>query len=374
MARLRERGWPHEVTYDRKQFRIWLGPQAGSLMLQDTYPDWLGYPPEERSSALDLVVASAFDTKEEMPTFEEARDRILPIIRNRCDYELEARVQGLAPAAIPFAGPLVLALALDQPSSVRVLQESDLVEWGQSFEAVLDCAVRNLESKSPGRFELKDGGFYVSHFEDYYDPSRLLLPRLFDQLELRGAPVAVAVTRYCLVVAGRDDAKALNAMAACVDAELRDASRPVSYAPLVLEDGAWSPFSPTEPGLAAVRALSAKQLLWDCAKQQGVLNEEISEREVFIATVDSSWHGDELHTWATWAEGVPTLLPRTDYLAVTDLKMHLLRRWEDVEAACGPFEEEEGYVPPRYFVDRWPEPAVLARLRDEFQAPGWAPD
>lgn len=374
MERLRERGWPHKLSYDRKTFRISLGPEAGALSLYNAYEDWLGYPPEERTSALDLVVAPVFETNEETPSFADVRDRILPLVRNACDYALDAGNGEAPPATARFAGPLSLALAIDQPTSIRMLMESDLAAWGMSFEVVLEEAIQNLESKSPCRFEREAGGFYVSNFEDFYDPSRLLLPRLFEQLELRGAPVAIAATRYCLVVAGRDDPDALNAMAAYVDAGLSDASRPISYTPLILSDGAWSPFSPTEPALADVRALSRKQQIWDYGKQQTALNGEPSEREVFVAAADSSWDGEELVTWTTWTEGVPTLLPHVDYIGVTDLKIHLFRRWEDVEAVCGPFEIEAGHVPTRYFVNRWPPPVEITRLRDEFRAPAWGAD
>ncbi len=374
MARLRERDWPHALTYDRKQFRIFLGPQAGALQLHNSYADWLTYPTEERASALDLVVAPVFEMDEELPKFDAVRERILPLVRNRCDYALEARNQDLQPAIIPLAGPLGVLLAIDQPTSMRVLSENDLATWGQPFQAVLDCAIQNLESLSPCRFEREEGGFYVSRFDDYYDASRLLLPRLFDQLELRGPPVAIAVSRYCVLVAGRDDADALNAMAACTDEEMREASRPVSYAPLIYEHGAWSPFTPDDPALAAVRALSAKQKLWDYGKQQEVLNHEPTDREVFIATLDSTWDGNELVTWATWTKDVPTLLPRADYLGITDFQARAFRRWVDIEAVCGPFEIEAGHVPVRYFVDRWPSPAEFARLRDEFPAPPWCPD
>ena len=374
MERLRERGWPHALSYDRKQFQISLGPQSGSLLLHNSYPEWLAYPPEERSSALDLIVAPAFEMDEETPRFEDVRERLLPLVRNSCDMALEARAGTAAPAMASLAGPLSVLLAVDQPTSIRILNGDDLARWERSFDAVLECALGNLESRSPCRFKRQEGGFYVSQFEDYYDASRLLLPRLFDQLELRGAPVAVAATRYCVVVAGREDVTALNAMATYVDEGVREATRPISYAPLILENGVWSPFAPDDPHLSAVRALSAKQQIWDYAKQQAALNQEPVGRDLFVGTLDSSWDGDELATWATWTEGVPTLLPRADYLAVTDLKTHLFRRWEDVEAVCGPFEIEEGHVPVRYFVSRWPDRAALAQLAEQFQAPAWGPD
>lgn len=374
IARLRERGWPHTVRYDRKRGLVWLGPQLGSWPIQHRYREWLTYPPEERTSAIDVLVSSAFGIGETLPAFEEARHNLLPLLRNSCDYELEARVTKLRSAIAPFAGPLSLLLAIDRPSSVRILSEGDLATWDQPFEVLRAIAVENLESRSPCRFERQDGGFYVSQFEDYYDASRLLLPRLFDQLDLSGAPVAVAMTRYSVAVAGRDDVAALNAMAAYVDDTLREATRAISYAPLILENGGWTPFVPTDRESAAVRALSRKQQIWDYGKQQEVLNAEPSGREVFVATADSSWQGDQLYTWSTWAKGVPTLLPRVDYLGVTDRKAHMFRRWDDIEDACGPFEIEAGHVPPRYFVDRWPDHAALSRLRRDFQPPEWGPD
>ena len=45
MARLRERGWPHELTYDARRFAVALGDGGGGVMhLENTYREWLRFP------------------------------------------------------------------------------------------------------------------------------------------------------------------------------------------------------------------------------------------------------------------------------------------------------------------------------------------
>lgn len=375
MAKLAERGWPSPVSYDRKRFAIVVGGKGGTLNLGNLYPDWLTYPKEERESALDLVIAPLFEAPDD-PKLEDVVDQLLPIVRNRCDLSLMRLEDGRGPgvATEALAGPLSVAVAIDRPTSMAFVNNEQLAEWGLSFSELIDRAVLNLEGRSPCRFERAPEGFYVSQFNDYYDPSRLLLPRLFDQLELRGAPVAVAVSRYCLVVADSDDADQLRAMAAYVDAAMLESNRPISYTPLVLRDGLWRPFAPPAADLVALRNLSAKQLIWDYGKQQQAMEAVSSPREVWVATCDSVRPGGEIVTWSTWAKGVPTLLPRTDYIGLTDQDLNLMRRWEDVEAVCGAFAAEAPHDPVRYFVDSWPDDAALQRLKTEFAAPEWSPD
>ena len=377
MARLAERGWAHAMTYDPKGFSISLGGEGGAMYLHNTFRDWLTYPEAERSVALDLAIGHVLEEKAELD-FEAAQDLLMPLVRNRCDMLLTQRTDqdedGPRLALEPLAGPLCVLVAIDRPHSMSMLNETTLKTWEQPFAHVKELAIRNLESRSPCSFRRAGSGYYVSQFEDFYDASRLLLPRLFDQLELRGAPVAVAVSRSGLIVAGSDDTEGLNAMAAFVEEVMKGETRPISYAPLILDGNVWRPFEPEIPELAPLRVLAATQRLWDYAKQQRVLEDERSRREVFVATADSRFHDGELLSWATWTKGVPTLLPRTDYIAITDLKLHMFRRWEDVEAICGTFQPEESHEPARYFVDRWPDLDALRRLRTEYGAPSWGPD
>lgn len=363
------------MAYDPRRFEITLGGEGGTMYLGNTFRDWLAYPQSEREAALDGAIAHVLEDKPDL-SFEQAQALLLPLVRNLCDMALASRDidEALRPASAPLGGPLSIHLAIDRPHSISIVQEKQLERWGRSFEGLMQKAIENLESRSPCRFERTDGGFFVSRFEDFYDASRLLVPRLFEQLELAGDPVAVAISRSCLVVTGSEETDHLIAMAQFVDQAMQDETRPISYAPLVWRDGAWSPFEPQSPALAEVRTPTVKQRLWDYSKQADALNEERSSREVFIAKADARFEGDELQTWCTWTEGVPTLLPRTDYIGITDLKLHIFRRWEDVEAVCGPFEVEAGHWPIRYFVDRWPAAASLARLKAEFRPPSWGPD
>lgn len=374
MARLKARGWSGGATYDRKRFEIRVG-DGGVLYLSNTFADWTNYSRDQRQTALDAIVAPLFESHD-IPDFDTAAPFLLPLMRNQCDIRAMARVDDDMPplAWRPFAGPLCSILAVDRPASMALVNETTLADWGKSFEDAYEVALGNLESKSPCRFQRWDAGFYVSDFGDYCDASRLLLPRLFDQLDVKGAPVAVAVSRTTLIVSGSEEPDSLNAMAALVTQALEDDSRPISYAPLLLQDGVWCEFRPDDASLAPIRELTARQTLWDYAKQQRALEDERSGREVFIATANSATRDGEVQTWATWTKDVPTLLPRTDYIGITDLSLYLTRSWEDIEAVCGPFATEEGHYPVRFFVDRWPSDDQLARLKQEFSAPSWSPD
>jgi hypothetical protein len=164
-------------------------------------------------------------------------------------------------------------------------------------------------------------------------------------------------------------------MAKFVSQAVLSETRPISYAPLAWRNGAWEAFEPHDPALAPVRELAAKQRLWDYQKQTEALEADRSDREVFVAKAEGQYDGDELQTWSSWTRNVPTLLPRTDYIGITDLKLHIYRRWEDVETVCGPFAREPGLYPARYYVDRrWPDASALARLKAEFAPPAWGPD
>jgi hypothetical protein len=205
MARLRERGWPHELTYDAGRFAVALGDGGGGVMhLENTYREWLRFPEVDREGALDAAVAHVLEDKAPLG-LEEALDLLLPAIRNRFDVESVGRGDEASRrvASAPVAGHLAVLVAIDREHSISMVSDAQVAEWGVSFDSLLERAVANLESRSPCRFERHEGGFFVSDFGDYYDTSRLLVPRLFDQLELKGDPIAVAVSRTGLVVTGQ---------------------------------------------------------------------------------------------------------------------------------------------------------------------------
>lgn len=312
MRRARERGWPHKITYDRGDFRLDVGPKDAMVFLQNVFKDWSKADADGRRIEVDRLVSTMLENLEndEGDELDKVLPLLLPIIRNRRELESywlnpslgmdQARWSG---AYRPLCDAIAVGLAIDRPSSLVHVDSRRLSQWGVPFDTLLDRAILNLRAISPASFEREPGGFYVSHYEDSYDCSRLLTPEMFDLLSLNGDPVAIAVARNGLVVAGSKDSSALLAMARFVEQQLEEATRPTSNVPLVRTNGQWVIFDPVEPELEPLRDLRAKQAIWDYDAQTEVLQEhcERTNRDVFVASVLAKRYGGRICGIATGA-------------------------------------------------------------------------
>jgi hypothetical protein len=382
IARLTQRGWGERPRYNRSDFSINLGPHGGFLHLENLYRDWLTYPELTREEALDLAIDLVFDPPRPA-TYEEAAALLLPIIRNRAQLHNGAYSSNPGsgqpferPPMQPLAGPLAILAALDQPHSIAVVMASDLAAWNTSFEDVLARAVENLRAQAGFAFERDEAGFYVSDFGDYYDASRLLLPELFTALPLDGAPIAVAVSRSLLLVAGSKDTPALDAMAEVAEAEVADDTRAVAYQPLMLSEGGWRDLEPPLAQRPSLSRLTGLQQAWDNSAQKGLLDLAYASEEppAYISALDLTTHAGRTHTWCLWSEGDSVLLPRSDLVGLLGAdKQALGVRWESLEAVLGPLRPEENSYPPLVRPRAWPDAAQWRALAREAQELGWAP-
>jgi uncharacterized protein YtpQ (UPF0354 family) len=377
--RLKQRGWPHPIRYDRGRFELALGGEAGALYLGNIFRDWLKFPKAERPAQLDNAIAFVFEMAAD-DSWEAVREHLLPLIRPRAFFENTELGRGRdweAGSAFPqkpLAGPLSIVLAIDRPSSMAMVGERVLREWGRSFDEVLEIALDNLRARSPCHFVRQAEGYYLSDFGDWHDASRILLPHLFHQLELRGDPVAIAIVREGLVVAGSEDAPALDAMAAFAEASFQDATRPISRAPLVFREGAWLPFEPQSPALSSLNAQWARQRVWDYGQQAELLERHFADIPLdrFLAPLEIAKDGSHLRTWTSWASDARALLPKADAVVLMDGDGRALPRlWQDVEAACGPFPVEGATYPQRYNCGDWPDTETLQRLAATTKPPAW---
>lgn len=265
--------------------------------------------------------------------------------------------------------------AIDTENSIRLAAAKTLYELAKPLEAVLEVAIENLRARSPSRFERDPAGFYVSNYGDLYDASRILLPHLFEQLPLRGEPVAVVVARTGIVVAGSEDLAALDAMAAFVEDQMETELRPISYLPLLLAGGVWVPFDAKARGLAKLNGLRVRQQLWDYGEQKAALEAYLARQDsslavegLEVAEQDGWWR-----TWTSWT-GVGTLSPMADGIVLEpgDGRLPMARHWADVLSICGPVQPEPGLYPPRYRFDEVLSPEAWGKLA-AFERPSWIP-
>lgn len=379
MARLRERGWPHEVSYDPGRFALITSPRGDVLHLDAIYRDWATYPRTEQAAQLDRAIAPVLEA-DLVQGFDEAAPRLLPVVRNLADLQGLALDADTASLEIgqPYrrlGGPLAILLAVDLPHSIALIPRDKLEEWGRPFEELLTRAVDNLVALSAVRFEEAPGGFHISGYGDGYDSSRLLLPELFHALQLKGDPVAVAVTRDSVVVAGSDDIPALTAMANYVVEAFRDATRPMSYQPLRLRGDRWEPLTAELTSqVYGLGELAVRQAIWDYGLQTPRLERLFQQQaiDVFIPPLQVVGAEGEAFTWTSWTESATDFLPKSDGVGMTSASgQTLFRQWTDIETVCGPFTEDVAYHPPRYRTPVWPDARGLARLEHEFTTPDW---
>lgn len=375
IQRLRERGWQAAATFDSDRFAVAL--EGGTvLFLQTVYKEWCQLPKSEGKAHVDRVADQAFEG-ETSDDFDAVAPMLLPVLRNRCQFQNQWRDAALAMdhdpyagACRPFCGGLTIALAVDRPTSIAIPMADVQAKWSRSFDEALLTAIDNLRARSPSRFERQEGGFFTSDYGDFYDVSRLLLPELFEILPLKGDPIAIPISRAGLVVAGSEDHHALDAMAAFVEAQIENETRPISSAPLILRAGEWWPYE--ADGLASLDRLRVLQNLRNHKLQKELLEEQFEResRDVFVASLMGIKDGDRIRTLATWTSETISLLPRADALAIRVGEESRVRHWSDVEAACGPLTEEPGHYPPRYFVETGPGRETWDRLAP-CEHPAW---
>jgi len=81
----------------------------------------------------------------------------------------------------------------------------------------------------------------------------------------------------------------------------------------------------------------------------------------------SANHPNELRSWCSWTQGVPSLLPTTDLIAfVWDLnsaRKTALVKWSDAERLVGHYFTATQEDPPRTRVDAFPTPDELIELQ-----------
>jgi hypothetical protein len=383
IKRARQRGWSQKAAYNKDDFCLEIGSSGQNLYLENVFKDWVKAEPQERRNEIERVVSFLFERKE-LGDLNESLPMLLPSIRNRSDLEsywfnpaLNAARDFWDGSMRVLCDALAIVVAVDRPASINIVSAKQLREWGVTFEPLLERAISNLRDCSPVVFERDPAGFFVSQYGDQYDCSRLLIPEIFHRLELRGDPVAIPVARNGLVVAGSEERSALLAMAAYAEEIVEKSTRPTAYLPLRLRDGVWCVFDPTDAALEPLRVLRMKQALWDYETQRALLEKHCESigRDVYVGKVEALTHEGRAYSYTTWVDGLPTLLPRADVVAIHREvgDKFLVRRWEDLWTVCCAQMVDEGFYPSRHFLCEPLTPEQAARLENAFEQPAWMP-
>ncbi len=320
IAAIARHGGPSALRFDADRHAITDGELR--IATQDIYAEYLALPPARRAAQLEEA-ARAFAADRDGPSLREARAHLRPVVRASVYFDA-----ALAEDAPPGSPPLVLprrplgevtgvGLALDLPTSMQLVTADDLVLMGLTFDDALALATQHLGA-APDAFVALRPGVWTSAADDGYATSRLLLVDQIRQLPLRGAPVALIPNRDTLLIAGDRDANALRAIAdLATDAAV--APRAIHTVPLCLRGAAWVDCAPApSPAVARqLRGLATTGRADVYEAQRAPLQAQLGG-DVYVgeATVVRHLATGAPLSYATWAFGVPTLLPHVEHVAL----------------------------------------------------------
>jgi hypothetical protein len=262
---------------------------------------------------------------------------------------------------------LIASLVYDLPESMVSVSTETLRDWGVTYYEALEIARENLE-QTPFMYAEIGHGCYAFASGDSYDACRLLLPSRMEQLHVMGDLIAMVPNRDSLFVAGSDDDQGLKIMVELA-AKAVEEPRPMVPIPLRLEGDAWVDWlpDPGHPLSASFRDLAHRFVLDEYADQKQLL-ERLHEKQgagIFVASYTLVKKPDGgLYSYAMWADGVKTLLPRAEWVMFFRGGKGLVAAapWEKAEEVVGRLMQPTEHYPQRVLVDAFPTDAELARL------------
>lgn len=356
------------IEHDEDLFALRLAGDR-MIMLGNLYGRWQTLSKVDAGAYLETAVAGLIAEADQPKTFAEARDRLLPGVRDRATIESTrwmAEIGGSAPISIPhrpLGAGILVTVVLDSPTTMTMLNQSHLDDWGVSFDVVFDAAVANLDARTDQtKWAKVGGGTYVSMWKDDYDVSRILVSKVIDVLDVAGDPVAFVPHRNRLIVTGSEDAHGLAVAMSRTEEELDKPSQ-VSAVPLVLRDGAWTDLDlptghPARPGLDRLRSVD-RSLAYGSTTP--ILQSLLGDG-VFVANSILAEREGVITSAATWIDA-PCLIPETDrVMFFRSQDENWLVAWDDVRAHVGHLMTPTDFYPPRYRVEGFPTDEQLAAM------------
>lgn len=377
-----------EAVYVPEDFRIdcrEAGAASGAgptrVYLSNAFAECEGVSARERSER-SAKLASIAALPEVPDTWDGIRPLLRPVLRQAMfGQNVDGPQVPLSRAALPYLAELVV---IDLPTAIRYVPANAPDKWGLTAEEVFAAARENLAArafrgaasdqlpKQPVAIRLADTD------GDAYFASLPLLPGWLADMRATsgGQPVAVVSEQNGLLLLGVPvEPKSIAGLAKLALEEYRNAVRPVSPVPYTTgADGAVVPYTvPREdPAWPALREAETA-LAFDVYGQQTLYLRAKYESEAIETYVGSLIRAESnkdatFFTVAAWTDGIESLLPRADYVALgEDDEMFLLLFDDAIEEL--ELTPEPGLYPARYRVGSWPDTRVMQRLRSRAANP-----
>lgn len=314
-------------------------------------------------------------------TWDEAKPRLMPALRAASWAAALSHGARSSPLRRVFSPFLLSLVAIDDEHGMSFVTEDDAREWAVEWADVLSAAVANLLRTTVPVGAPRDSPCLDVLGPDGYVSSWLVAPQALKQFgEPLGSDfVAVAKSRDALRLIAIGDRDFLVTELERLLAEYLSEPRQLSPVPFIVQNGETAPWDPPKNDLCRpiVDRLQHMLALREYDLQLTVLDDLFTKSgdDVFVARYSLMEREDKsVWSWASWAKQVSqALLPRTDYLCLSDLdtKANLWVRWDDAERVTGEaLQEERGYYPARWRVRGWPDERVVAKLGQLAVSPG----
>lgn len=354
-------------------------PRGFTLNLGNIFLEYCGATRASRKALLAKYEAMMQGGETEIPKlWTLASKQIYPVVRSIYDnvtLEIMSR-DGEIPMrptlSLPLAGDLHIRVVFDHGQALARVDEELLETWGQSLEAVKTQALSNLRALERPRWEVLSEGVYQIVSDISYEESFLLVDAVVDALPCAGTAVLMAPNRGLLLACDRRYERALLDMLSHGEKFLTEHPWPLSAGLLERVDHEWREFKPVGQVAEAHAALERISLAITYNDQQSALQKHVGD-DVFVATYSLIKKDDGvggLRSWSSWTQGVPTLLPRTDIVAVGRAKdgdQHdfVMVPWRALEAICGARLKATREFPARFLVDDFPSEQEWTLLQRE---------
>jgi hypothetical protein len=183
--------------------------------------------PEERLHHIDRwmveLLRAAEGTPDRFGTFEELKDRILPMV-----LPSHAAEQFRGTVNTVLVEGLMVAYAIDQDRTISYIPLERFKDWHISEEDLHQLAIDNLVARSDSlaahAAEDENGEVNLILFQtmDGYDASRILLPTLHDKLRsYLGSPFGAAIPNRDMLLCFRNDEETVGRLARQVAEDYR---------------------------------------------------------------------------------------------------------------------------------------------------------
>ena len=256
---------------------------------------------------------------------------------------LALRAPGAAHPRVEYVGG-ELFLGLDRVQDGAAVTQGEAAAWSQPFRDVLSTVAGGASVPEP-----IDGVTVVE--DEPVAASVLVEPSRIEALDVNGAPVVFALSRHRVAIVGADDEAGVARVLDLAEQLYEEGEPLVSAHPVVLSDGAWTPF-PWRERLPSLEMRFERVLRLFSVRAYEAQGVALKRPDVHIAdpkirVLDTG----VTTTFAAWAKGTATLLPVVDNVIIADpsgsISVATLNQFLD---AAGDAVVRTGLSPVRYFI------------------------